>query len=336
MTRCGYGRRDGVSGAAGACAAEGAADAGRAFKAPGTRDGCRGGGKGRGGPGGGPDRGVVADGGKREGRARCGRRAAAGPPAPARRRPQAAGGDRSRPGRGAGEADQGRDARGPGIAAGMDDPQRGAPGGRADRRRAPVQRLHGLADAEADGLHPAVELPGPGRTAAPGAGRAVPAYRRAVAGVPGVRGPGDQRGFQEKGEGRELRARRPRAGARGRSRHRPVPRLPGQEAGARHPVRHLRREGQRRVRERRHRREHRRPRGGISPPLVAGRGPGRLPRCPAAAGHLRLRRLQRLHEQGMEGRPGRARPGNRPGHRGLPLPARHAMPLLVSCELPRD
>ena len=50
---------------------------------------------------------------------------------------------------------------------------------------------------------------------------------------PGVRGPGDQRGLQEKGEGRELRARRPRAGARGRSRHRPVPRLPGQEAGAR-------------------------------------------------------------------------------------------------------
>jgi hypothetical protein len=40
-------------------------------------------------------------------------------------------------------------------------------------------------------------FPGPGRTAAPGAGRAVPAYRRAAAGVPGVRGPGDQRGLRE-------------------------------------------------------------------------------------------------------------------------------------------
>ena len=38
--------------------------------------------------------------------------------------------------------------------------------------------------------------------------------------------------------------------------------------------------------------------------------------------HLRLQRLRRLDEQGLEGRPGRARTGNRPGHRGLPLPAR--------------
>src|SRR5450755_282234 len=38
-----------------------------------------------------------------------------------------------------------------------------------------------------------------------------------------------------------------------------------------------------------------------------------------AAGHLRLRWLQRLREQGMEGRPGRAGAGDRAGHRGLPL-----------------
>ena len=58
----------------------------------------------------------------------------------------------------------------------------------------------------------------PGGTAAPGAGRPVPAHRRAGAGAPGGRGAGDQRGLQEEGAGRELRARRPRVGARGRAR----------------------------------------------------------------------------------------------------------------------
>ena len=61
---------------------------------------------------------------------------------------------------------------------------------------------HGLADAEADGLRPAVELPGPGRTAAPGAGRAVPAYRRAGRGSTWCPGAGWSSVDSERGKDR--------------------------------------------------------------------------------------------------------------------------------------
>ena len=72
-----------------------------------------------------------------------------------------------------------------------------------------------LAGDGARRVHPAVELPGAGGAAAPGAGRAVPVHRRAGQGAPGGGAAGDQRGFQEEGAGRELRAGRPRMGAAG-------------------------------------------------------------------------------------------------------------------------
>ena len=62
-------------------------------------------------------------------------------------------------------------------------------------------------------------------------------------------------------------------------------------------------------------------------------GSVRYPGSAAAAGRLRRRRLQQLHGPALERparRPGR---GDRAGDHGVPLPARHAMPLLVMCEL---
>ena len=56
-----------------------------------------------------------------------------------------------------------------------------------------------------------------------------------------------------------------------------------------------------------------------------------------AAGRLLItadaRRFQRLPHPRLEDRPGRPRAGDRAGGHRLPLPARHPMPLLVSCEL---
>ena len=93
----------------------------------------------------------------------------------------------------AGEADQGRDARGPGIAAGLDARSAEHLAGELTAAAAPCSDSTAWRMLRRMGFTQQLELPGPGRTAAPGAGRAVPAYRRAVAGVPGVRGPGDQR-----------------------------------------------------------------------------------------------------------------------------------------------
>ena len=58
-------------------------------------------------------------------------------------------------------------------------------------------------------------------------------------GVPGGRGPGDQRGFQEEGAGRELRQPAGSAAPAGRARHGAVPRLPRRRRQARDPVRDL-------------------------------------------------------------------------------------------------
>ncbi len=74
-----------------------------------------------------------------------------------------------------------------------------APGTRAARTRAAAAARQGFAPQA---------LPGPGGQAAPGPGRPVPVHRRAGEGAPGGRAAGDQRGRQEEGAGRGLRADR--------------------------------------------------------------------------------------------------------------------------------
>src|SRR5271165_7478897 len=77
--------------------------------------------------------------------------------------------------------------------------------------------LHG------QGFSHAVRGPGDGGEAAPGPGRAVPLHRRAGQGAPGRRAAGDQRGRQEEGAGRGVRAGRAGMAAEGRSGAGPQP-----------------------------------------------------------------------------------------------------------------
>ena len=90
------------------------------------------------------------------------------------------------------------------------------------------------------GVQPAGQRQDHRGDAAPGPGRAVPVYQRAGQGPPGRRGAGDQRGCQEEGAGRGVRATpgrewRPEGEPVGSRDHD----FPGRGAGQGHPVRDL-------------------------------------------------------------------------------------------------
>ena len=139
-----------------------------------------------------------------------------------------------------------------------------------------MQPADGLAAAARAGVHHAGQRQGRRGQAAPGPGRPVPVHRRAGEGAPGRRAAGDQRGRQEEGAGRGVRAGRAGVAAEGRPGAGPRPLLPGQGRRARDPVRDLRRGREHRVRQRGHRRQHRGAGGGVHPPLV-GSWRGRTP-----------------------------------------------------------
>ena len=88
-----------------------------------------------------------------------------------------------------------------------------------------VQPADGLAAAARAGvLHPG-QREGHRGAAAPGPGRPVPVYRRAGRGAPGGRAAGDQRGREEEGGGRGVRAGRAGMAAGGRPGEGPRPQL---------------------------------------------------------------------------------------------------------------
>ena len=139
---------------------------------------------------------------------------AAGPGAAARRRPQA--GRRDRPGAGAGAAGAGGagGAGRPDVAAAVDGEVDPHAGRRADPPGAQVSARTRSGTCCARGVQPAGQRQDHRGKPAPGPGRPVPLHQRAGPGLPGGRGPGDQRGRQEEGDGRRVRQRRAGSGGR--------------------------------------------------------------------------------------------------------------------------
>ena len=84
--------------------------------------------------------------------------------------------------------------------------------GELTRQGHQVSARHRRGPAARRGVQPAGQRQDDRGTAAPGPGRPVPLHQRAGQGAPGCRGPGDQRGHQEKGAGRRVRQRRAGSG----------------------------------------------------------------------------------------------------------------------------
>ena len=187
-----------------------------------------------------------------------------------------------------------------------------------------MQPADGLAAAARAGVHHAGQREGRRGQAAPGPRCPVPVHRRAGQGAPGRRAAGDQRGREEEGAGRPVRAGRAGMAAQGRARCRVRDHgFADEEAGhaipygiydvgantgfvnvgTDHNTAALAVESVRRWWN------------------LTGRDA--YPARGAAADLLRRGREQRPGEPGLEGRDRGARPGNGPGDHGLPLPARH-------------
>ena len=114
------------------------------------------------------------------------------------------------PGAAAGAAGAGRAGRAgrSDVAAAVDDEVDPHAGRGADPAGPPGLRGHRGGPAAGGGLQPAGQRQDHRGQAAPGPRRAVPLPQRAGQGLPGGRGPGDQRGHQEEGTGRRVQERR--------------------------------------------------------------------------------------------------------------------------------